>query len=95
MEVLGSSTDLPKCLQVCFYYAPEGIDTNDLTEVTRYISRELHHRGRYLVDFSPNPTNKSKGEFFRVVFNSPTLTDSIVDDLIANIIDAGEMYKIR
>jgi Glutamate decarboxylase and related PLP-dependent proteins len=93
--VLGSSADLPKCLQVCFYYAPEGIDTNDLTEVTRYISRELHHRGRYLVDFSPNPTNKSKGEFFRVVFNSPMLTDSIVDDLIANIIDAGEMYKIR
>ena len=92
--VIGSEKDLPACLQVCFYYKPSDYTDHDNTEITRFISRELHKRGRYLVDFSPNPTDKNnEGEFFRVVFNSPTLTDSVVDDLINSIIEVGAEYK--
>lgn len=87
--VLGSARDLPQCLQVCFYYRPHNFQGSN-TEVTRYISRELHRRGKYLVDFSPNPAkNDNRGEFFRVVFNSPILTDAVVDDLIKSIIEVG------
>lgn len=81
----------PKCLQVCFYYKLDG-DKN-LTEITRFVSRELHRRGKYLVDFSPNPTGEGKGEFFRVVFNSPILSDAVVDDLIASIVAIGAEYR--
>lgn len=92
--VLGSDTDLPQCLQVCFYYRPETYDLESNTDITRYISRELHKRGKYLVDFSPNPTSHdNKGEFFRVVFNSPILTDTIVDDLIGSIVSVGEEFR--
>lgn len=92
--VLGSKQDLPKCLQVCFYYRPKTYKFESNTEITRFISRELHKRGKYLVDFSPNTTSKdNEGEFFRVVFNSPILTDKIVDDLIHNIIQVGEEFE--
>lgn len=92
--VIGNEKELPACLQVCFYYKPDGFVGNDYTEITRFISRELHKRGKYLVDFSPNPTDKNnKGEFFRVVFNSPILTDTVVDDLINSIIEVGAEYK--
>lgn len=79
----------PQCLQVCFYYTPEGYKGEDISEVTRYVSRELHKRGKYLVDFSPNTAAKKQDEFFRVVFNSPILTDKIVDDLVESIIEIG------
>ncbi|CAN3366751.1 hypothetical protein DICA1_E24674 [Diutina catenulata] len=82
----------PKCLQVCFYYNPAQDAKADLTEVTRYISRELHRQGRYLVDFSPNPTALDSPEFFRVVFNSPILNQDSIDGLYQAIIDAGEQY---
>jgi glutamate decarboxylase len=86
--------DNPQCLQVCFYYKYEGYDKVDKTAITRYISRELHKQGKYLVDFSPNTTSDDgQGEFFRVVFNSPILTDKVVDDLIASIISAGDEFK--
>lgn len=94
--VLGSKDDLPQCLQVCFYYRPQFYTSEDHTDITRFVSRYLHTEGKYLVDFSPNPTTASgvnNGEFFRVVFNSPILTDSVVDDLIASIIAAGERYR--
>lgn len=81
----------PQCLQVCFYYRPPG--DVDLTEVTRFVSRELHKRGKYLVDFSPNPTGGDSSEFFRVVFNSPILTDKVVDDLVESIVSIGAEYK--
>lgn len=85
-------TTEPQCLQVCFYYVPETFLGSDYTAVTRYVSRELHSRGRYLVDFSPNPDDNTHGEFFRVVFNSPILTDSVVDDLVESIVAvAAEM----
>ena len=92
-EIVGP--EFPQCLQVCFYYHPPLVKNNggNNTEVTRYISRELHKLGKYLVDFSPNPENDVKGEFFRVVFNSPILTDKIVDDLIESIIKVGSELK--
>lgn len=91
--VLGSVDDLPKCLQVCFYYRPDGYTEEDNTGVTRYISRELHKRGKYLVDFSPNSSGTdNKGEFFRVVFNSPILTDKVIDDLVQSIVEVGAEY---
>lgn len=81
----------PQCLQVCFYYKPRE-DIHDLTAVTRYISRELHKAGEYLVDFSPNPTKLDLPEFFRVVFNSPILSKELVDGLYNAIIKAGDEY---
>ncbi|ODV66978.1 glutamate decarboxylase 2 [Hyphopichia burtonii NRRL Y-1933] len=92
--VLGSKDDLPKCLQVCFYYRPKNYKLDKNTEITRFISRELHKRSKYLVDFSPNTSggDSDKGEFFRVVFNSPILTDTVVDDLISSIIQVGEEF---
>lgn len=95
-ELVGPKT--PQCLQVCFYYHPPSAKGNKSsgsagernTEVTRYISRELHKQGKYLVDFSPNPEDESQGEFFRVVFNSPILSDKVVDDLIESIVTVGQ-----
>ncbi|KAK6202887.1 glutamate decarboxylase 2 [Scheffersomyces amazonensis] len=83
----------PQCFQVCFYYRPKGYSQKDNTDITRFISRELHKLGKYLVDFSPNPSSvDNKGEFFRVVFNSPILTDKVIDDLVESIINVGEKY---
>ncbi|RLV93805.1 L-aspartate decarboxylase dtxS4 [Spathaspora sp. JA1] len=88
-ELVGSSKEnLPQCLQVCFYYHPSCKCDN--TQVTRFISRELHTMGKYLVDFSPNPDGSDKGEFFRVVFNSPILTSDVIDDLIESIVEVGK-----
>ncbi|CUM65417.1 uncharacterized protein PRCAT00003055001 [Priceomyces carsonii] len=94
--VFGSKDDLPPCLQVCFYYKPDAYEETDLTDVTRFISRELHKKGKYLVDFSPPPwTEGSRGEFFRVVFNSPILSDRTIDNLIAEIVASGKDYMKR
>ena len=83
----------PQCLQVCFYYKPEGFLGQNFTEVTRYVSRELHRQGKYLMDFLPNPSADGHGEFFRVVFNSPILTDKVVDDLVASIVEVGSSFQ--
>lgn len=85
--------DLPQCLQVCFFYRPKGYEKTSFTDVTRYVSRELHKRGKYLVDFLPDTSNDAKGEFFRVVFNLPILTDKVVDDLVENIVAIGQEYQ--
>ncbi|EMG49902.1 dtxS4 L-aspartate decarboxylase dtxS4 [Candida maltosa Xu316] len=87
-EIVGPQS--PQCLQVCFYYHPSTVKDKDNTTITRYISRELHKLGKYLVDFSPNPVDDTQGEFFRVVFNSPALTTEIIDDLIASIVKVGK-----
>lgn len=76
----------PACLQVCFYYKPAN-STATYTQITRSISRLLHSQGKYLVDFSPHPNGTE--EFFRVVFNSPILTDKVVDDLIEQIVQCA------
>ena len=86
-EIVGPQS--PQCLQVCFYYHPATVNKSN-TEITRYVSRKLHKLGKYLVDFSPNPVDDTQGEFFRVVFNSPILSDKIVDELIASIISVGK-----
>lgn len=83
----------PQCLQVCFYYRPPGYTKTSFSDVTRFVSRELHKRGKYLVDFSPDTANDAKGEFFRVVFNSPILTDKVVDDLVESIVAIAAEYK--
>lgn len=80
----------PQCLQVCFYYTPEGYKGEDISKVTRYVSRELHKRNKYLVDFSPNTASSRKDEFFRVVINSPILTDKVIDDLVSSIVSVGQ-----
>lgn len=81
----------PQCLQVCFYYKPPGY-AGDFTSVTRYISRELHSAGKYLIDFSPNPSGDNQ-EFFRVVFNSPNLDDEFIDRLVDDIISLGDKLR--
>lgn len=86
-------TPEPQCLQVCFYYRPTKYDAVDFTPVTRYVSRELHRQGKYLMDFSTNPLSHEQGEFFRVVFNLPVLTDAFVDNLVKNIVDVAEGYS--
>lgn len=88
-------TTEPQCLQVCFYYRPENFTGSDYTPVTRFVSRELHRRGKYLVDFSTNPLSPAQGEFFRVVFNLPILTDVVARDLVLSIVDAakGQQWK--
>lgn len=80
----------PQCLQVCFYYRPNGFTSKDHTPVTRFVSRELHRQAKYLVDFSTNPLDPPLGEFFRVVFNLPILTDSVIDDLVLSITQVAE-----
>lgn len=62
----------PPCLQTCFYYAPQGKlsqDPKDVSDMTRYIVRELQKRGTFLIDYAPN--SNGQGDFFRVVINSP------------------------
>lgn len=84
----------PSCLQVCFYYNPNiNQPIKNHTDITRFISRELHRQGKYLVDFSPNPNGDNRGEFFRVVFNSPIINQSVVDDLIESIITTGSRLQ--
>ncbi|GME66936.1 unnamed protein product [[Candida] boidinii] len=92
----------PPCLQICFYYNPklksetlkfEDIEGSDYTKTTRYIATKLHSTGKFLVDYAPNPddalTGNNRGEFFRVVFNSPIINSDIIDNLIDDIINIG------
>lgn len=86
-------TPEPQCLQVCFYYRPKNYQPESYTEVTRFVSRELHRKAEFLVDFSTNPLSETQGEFFRVVFNLPILTDTIIDNLVQSIIDTAEGHS--
>lgn len=81
----------PPCLQVCFYYNPQYADGVSVTKAentktTRVIAKNLFKSGKFLVDYAPNPdASKDEGEFFRVVFNSPSVTFQVVDELIEDI----------
>ncbi|TQS31812.1 hypothetical protein Golomagni_07896, partial [Golovinomyces magnicellulatus] len=63
------------CLQVCFYYAPGGVLSEDKqvnTERTRTIVEKLITRG-FMVDYAPG----EKGSFLRVVVNVQTLPGTV------------------
>jgi glutamate decarboxylase len=85
------------CLQVCFYYNPSGkkLTGSEMTHLTRGVAKKLHTDGDFLVDFAPNPndalTGENNGEFFRVVFNSPNITSTLVDKLIERIVTLGSI----
>lgn len=74
------SENPPPCLQVCFYYTPNGgLSSNPEvnSKTTQAIARELILDG-FMVDYAPDP---SRGHFFRAVVNSQT-TKETVDRLI-------------
>ncbi|VEU19822.1 DEKNAAC100079 [Brettanomyces naardenensis] len=87
----------PPCLQVCFQYNPvpsKKLSGPELTKITRYIAKKLHSSGEFLSDFAPNPNDaisgEDNGEFFRVVFNSPNVTSSTIDQLVERIVEFGK-----
>lgn len=80
----------PPCWQVCFYYVPEGTDTEDqeaMTKVTQQITERLVRKG-FMIDYAPG----AKGKFFRVVVNGATRKQTI-DGLVAAIEQAGQELK--
>uniref|UniRef100_A0A060T3R8 ARAD1C35882p n=1 Tax=Blastobotrys adeninivorans TaxID=409370 RepID=A0A060T3R8_BLAAD len=84
----------PPCLQICFFYAPGGklndnADAN--SQLTREIVEELHRRQRFLVDFAPDADGR--GEFFRVVVNSPVVTSETIDALMEEIESIGKKLR--
>ncbi|KAH7322876.1 putative glutamate decarboxylase [Stachybotrys elegans] len=81
------SSDPPPCLQVCFYYAPEGRideDADKNTRRTKAIVQKLINRG-FMTDYAPG----DNGYFLRVVVNIQTLPGTI-DGLVKALVAAGE-----
>lgn len=79
------------CLQVCFYFTPNGVlDTNDdvNTATTKEIVRRMLPRG-FMFDFAPGPN----GYMFRVVANSQTLM-STVDALFNGLQEVGKSLSV-
>jgi glutamate decarboxylase len=78
------------CLQVCFYYAREGVlgeDAEDNSKVTADIAKRLISRG-FMIDYAPG----EKGKFFRVVVNGGTrkgTLDGLVKGLEESAADLG------
>lgn len=63
------------CLQICFYYAPGGVVSQDKavnTRRTRLMVQKMVNRG-FMFDFAPG----SRGHFFRVVVNCQTLQGTV------------------
>jgi len=81
------SPNPPPCLQVCFYYAPEGgrasEDKEENTKRTRTMVRKMLERG-FMFDFAPGP----RGYFFRIVMNCQTLQGT-VDGLFKALCEVG------
>ncbi|KAI9844898.1 MAG: hypothetical protein M1837_005184 [Sclerophora amabilis] len=85
------SSNPPPCLQVCFYYAPnEILSTNveDTNRATSQIGRSLITAG-FMIDYAPD---LSRGNFFRVVVNGQTRTET-VDGLLKAVLAAGEKLR--
>lgn len=82
------STNPPPCLQTCFFYHPPGMESTseNNTKVTRAIANRIFAKGKFLVDYSPHAT---KGEFFRVVLNAPSVDKPGLDSLLEEIVAAG------
>lgn len=80
------SQDPPPCLQVCFYYAPNGLSEVPAknTIATATIVEKLIHRG-FMVDHAPG----ERGNFFRVVVNVQTRKGTL-DGLVKAIVDIGK-----
>lgn len=81
------SSDLPPCLQVCFYHAPGGILSDDPatnTAKTQTIVEKLIRRG-FMVDYAPG----EKGSFLRVAVNIQTLP-STIEGLVKAIEEAAK-----
>lgn len=80
-------------LQICFFYSPSGRlseDAAENTRITRLLVHKLHKSGKFLVDYAPEGGPQSRGEFFRVVVNSPTVSSETVDELLEAIETFGE-----
>ncbi|MCJ1355000.1 MAG: hypothetical protein MMC33_004991 [Icmadophila ericetorum] len=77
----------PECLQVCFYYAPDGElcpEAEGNSTVTKGISEVLVREG-FMVDYAPG----ENGMFFRVVVNRDTRRETC-DGLVKSIEKAGK-----
>ncbi|KAJ8613453.1 hypothetical protein MRB53_036938 [Persea americana] len=69
------SSNPPPCLQVCFYYAPQGLldDDDEMnSRHTKTITKALVPAG-FLLDHAPGP----RGLFFRVVVNLETRIETL------------------
>lgn len=81
----------PPCLQTCFFYAPNKKLSDNKEEnsaVTHGIVGELFRRSLFLVDYAPD--GEGRGDFFRVVINSPNVTSKTVDALLTQIEEIGQ-----
>lgn len=81
------SSNPPPCLQVCFYYAPNGQLAKDAETNTRRTSQmvsKLIERG-FMVDYAPG----EQGSFFRVVVNCQTLRGT-VEGLVKALEEVGK-----
>ncbi len=81
------SENPPPCLQVCFYYAPDGHlgSAEQNTRTTRELSHALLGKG-FMVDYAPG----ERGSFFRVVVNTQTRRETL-DGLIIAIAGHGKV----
>lgn len=85
------SQNPPPCLQVCFYYAPDGkLDENKAvnTRRTADMVERLVRRG-FMVDYAPG----ERGSFFRVVINCQTERGT-VDGLVRALEEIGGELKV-
>lgn len=89
----------PPFLQVCFYYVPGSGELTSATaaentKVTRALVNYLHASGQFLVDYAPEAGKDSRGEFFRVVVNAPSVSSELVDELLNKIEAAGKALRL-
>lgn len=88
--VLVSKTPLP-CLQVCFYWAKNGVLSRDVEangRVTAKIVHALVGKG-FMVDYAPG----EMGKFFRVVVNRDTRSET-VEGLMRAIENVAEQIQL-
>lgn len=80
------------------------------TKITRAIVQSLHEAGEFLVDYAPEAAASkgstststsekqqqqlSRGEFFRVVVNAPSVSSETVDELLDRIEHYGKSLKL-
>ncbi|CAN6658885.1 hypothetical protein TRVA0_031S00474 [Trichomonascus vanleenenianus] len=84
----------PPCLQTCFFYKPRGqllAQPEENSKLTRGIVYELHKSKKFLIDFAPDALGR--GEFFRVVVNSPVVSRETIDVLISEMDRVGRLLS--